>query len=124
MAAMASSLDGEKVERCHCGEGRVGKVDGALGIVRIPAMVLVGLVMVYRWFLSPLKIAIFGPGARCRFEPSCSAYAVEALRRHGFFYGVWLAGRRLSRCHPWGAWGPDPVPEKKSNTREACALHN
>src|SRR5205809_330134 len=76
----------------------------------IPRGILIGAVLFYRWFLSPLKSAIFGPGAQCRYAPSCSAYALEALRRHGFFYGSWLAARRLLRCHPWGAYGPDPVP--------------
>lgn len=82
-------------------------------IVGMPKGAMIGLVLFYRWFLSPLKFAIFGPGARCRFEPSCSGYALEALRRHGFFYGSWLALRRLLRCHPWGACGCDPVPPRK-----------
>jgi uncharacterized protein len=86
-----------------------------------PRAALIGLVLFYRWVLSPLKFAIFGAGARCRFEPSCSAYALEALQRHGFFYGIWLAARRLLRCHPWGACGPDPVPQGRE--RAACAGH-
>jgi uncharacterized protein len=72
---------------------------------------LVGLVRTYQWTLSPLKTAVFGPAGRCRFHPSCSAYAVEAVRRHGAWRGLWLAARRLLRCHPWGDCGPDPVPE-------------
>jgi uncharacterized protein len=51
---------------------------------------------------------------RCRFHPSCSAYALEALETHGAFRGLWLAIRRLGRCHPWGGGGVDPVPP---NTR-------
>lgn len=47
----------------------------------------------------------------CRFVPSCSTYASEALERHGAVRGTWLATRRLSRCHPWGGSGLDPVPE-------------
>lgn len=46
----------------------------------------------------------------CRFQPSCSAYAVTALARYGALKGSWLAARRLARCHPWGGHGPDPVP--------------
>lgn len=48
--------------------------------------------------------------ASCRFMPTCSAYAIEALERHGVLRGAWLAGRRLLRCHPWGGRGYDPVP--------------
>jgi putative membrane protein insertion efficiency factor len=52
---------------------------------------------------------------RCRFEPSCSQYAIEALERHGALRGGWLAIRRVGRCHPWGGAGLDPVPD--TNTR-------
>ncbi len=65
---------------------------------------------VYRWVLSPLKSVLFGPGACCRHVPSCSAYAEEAVSRHGAVRGLLLAGRRVARCHPWGTSGYDPVP--------------
>ena len=65
---------------------------------------LVGLLTVYRRFISPLL------GPRCRFYPSCSAYALEAVQLHGALRGSWLAMRRLSRCHPFHAGGLDPVP--------------
>ena len=65
---------------------------------------LVGLLTVYRRFISPLL------GPRCRFYPSCSAYALEAVQLHGALRGSWLALRRLSRCHPFHAGGIDPVP--------------
>ena len=66
--------------------------------------VLIALVRVYRLLLSPWL------GNACRFEPTCSVYASEALERHGALAGSYLAGRRLLRCHPWCAGGCDPVP--------------
>lgn len=68
----------------------------------------------YRLFGSPLKLFLFGPGARCRYTPTCSAYAAEALARHGALAGSALALRRLCRCHPWGGCGPDPVPPARA----------
>ncbi len=65
---------------------------------------LVGLVRLYRVAISPWL------GSNCRFQPTCSAYAIEALQRHGVFRGGWLAVRRIARCHPWGGCGYDPVP--------------
>jgi uncharacterized protein len=67
---------------------------------------LVGLVRLYQWTISPLL------GPRCRFHPGCSAYAIEALERHGVMRGGWLAARRIARCHPLNEGGFDPVPEK------------
>ncbi len=65
---------------------------------------LVGLLTGYRQFVSPLL------GPRCRFYPSCSAYALQAVQLHGAMRGSWLAIRRLSRCHPFHAGGIDLVP--------------
>ena len=62
------------------------------------------LVTGYRYSVSPLL------GMHCRFHPSCSAYALEALERHGAALGGWLALKRLARCHPWHRGGHDPVP--------------
>ena len=66
------------------------------------------LVRGYQLFVSPLL------GPRCRFYPSCSAYAVTALQTHGAFRGSWLAARRLGRCHPWNPGGVDHVPPARS----------
>ena len=63
-------------------------------------------VHLYRWTLSPFL------GRQCRFHPSCSAYALEAIAVHGPLRGWRLALARILRCHPWGASGFDPVPEK------------
>jgi uncharacterized protein len=75
--------------------------------------ILILLVRAYRLVLSPAKTVFLGPAARCRFTPSCSEYALDALRRHGALRGSWLALRRLARCHPWNEGGPDPVPGGK-----------
>jgi putative membrane protein insertion efficiency factor len=57
--------------------------------------------------------AASGVGGTCRFEPTCSAYASQAVEMHGVFRGVWLATKRLFKCHPWGKAGLDLVPENK-----------
>jgi putative membrane protein insertion efficiency factor len=62
----------------------------------------------YRAVLSPIVTSIWGPA--CRFEPSCSAFAAEAIVRHGMKRGGWMALKRLVKCQPWGSWGFDPVP--------------
>ena len=61
--------------------------------------------------ISLYQAARAGRPSPCRYWPSCSVYAAEALERHGAARGTWLAARRLSRCHPWGGHGVDPVPE-------------
>ena len=71
---------------------------------RLAARLVLGPIRAYRWLRA-------GRPSPCRFWPSCSTYAVEAVERHGALKGSWLAARRLSRCHPWGGSGVDPVPD-------------
>ena len=73
---------------------------------------LLAVIRTYRYLVSPLL------GANCRFEPSCSAYAEESLRRHGALRGGWLTIRRIGRCHPWGGSGYDPVPPARGENDE------
>lgn len=68
---------------------------------------LIGLVKGYRFFLSPWL------GSACRFEPTCSLYALDALQQHGALAGSYLTASRLLRCHPWCDGGHDPVPAQK-----------
>jgi len=75
--------------------------------------ILISALHAYRWALSPAKAAWFGPSGRCRFTPTCSQYALAAIRQHGAWRGSWLALARIGRCHPWGDCGHDPVPEGK-----------
>lgn len=80
-------------------------------VVRIPGRVLLALLWLYQHVVSP-----FTPPT-CRFYPSCSQYAVVAIRRHGALRGTWLAGRRLLRCHPWTPGGVDDVPAARASRR-------
>lgn len=79
---------------------------GALA-TRTVAAALLGLIRLYQLTLSSIL------GRTCRFEPTCSHYAADAVRLHGPWRGVVLAARRLLRCHPWGGSGWDPVPERR-----------
>jgi putative membrane protein insertion efficiency factor len=73
-------------------------------------------VRLYRGVISPAKLFVFGPQSGCRFSPSCSEYALEALERHGAIVGSWLTLKRLARCHPWGSCGHDPVPPQSHSS--------
>jgi putative membrane protein insertion efficiency factor len=76
----------------------------ALSLGNVVRPLLLGLIRLYQLTLSPWL------GRQCRYEPTCSKYAAEALERFGVRRGVWLAAKRLGRCHPWGRSGYDPVP--------------
>lgn len=78
---------------------------------------LILLIQAYRLLLSPFL------GQHCRFTPSCSCYAIEALERHGVLRGAWLAVRRLGRCHPWCEGGYDPVPDNDHHAPKPKTRH-
>jgi putative membrane protein insertion efficiency factor len=73
----------------------------------VPARMVIGVIQLYRRLVSPLL------GRHCRYEPTCSAYALEAVRRHGASRGTALGLRRIARCHPWAPGGVDPVPARR-----------
>ena len=81
-----------------------GHAGAGVSLARLGAGALIFLVRGYQVVLSPLL------PAACRFYPSCSNYAIEALQRHGALRGAWLAARRIARCHPFRPGGYDPVP--------------
>ncbi len=70
----------------------------------------------YQRWISPSLHALAGPGAGCRYAPTCSQYFLDALEIHGFLKGSWLGLRRIARCHPWGGHGHDPVPCHRDKT--------
>lgn len=74
------------------------------GLIRVPQKICLGLIWVYQNGISPRL------GANCRYRPTCSAYAREAIEKYGALKGCWLAARRIMRCHPWHPGGYDPVP--------------
>lgn len=73
-------------------------------IKKVPSLALIGLVKFYQMSISPLL-----PDS-CRYTPTCSEYAVQALRKYGLLKGSYLAAKRIARCNPWGGHGHDPVP--------------
>ena len=81
-------------------------------IGRVLAWPLLLLVQAYRYLVSPWL------GVNCRYQPTCSAYAIEALKKHGAFRGSAMAAKRISRCHPWGGSGYDPVPDSNGDDRD------
>lgn len=83
----------------------------------LAARALIVPIVFYRRFISPLL------GPVCRYQPTCSAYALEALRTHGALRGGWLAVRRIARCHPFHAGGYDPVPPRKDRAPQDLTPH-
>ena len=79
-------------------------------VARVGSAALIAGVRVYQFTLGPIL------GGRCRYEPSCSLYAIEAIRLHGPIRGAWLSVKRISRCHPWGGHGYDPPPPPKEDS--------
>jgi uncharacterized protein len=78
-------------------------------------------IQLYRLTLSPLLAVLFGPDSGCRFTPTCSQYAMEAIQKHGALTGSWMAAKRICRCHPLGGCGHDPVPSALSKAgRHTC----
>jgi uncharacterized protein len=73
-------------------------------ILKILSYPFILLIKIYQYIISP----VLGP--KCRFTPTCSNYALEAFKKYGVFKGVWLTIKRISKCHPWGGSGYDPVP--------------
>lgn len=73
-------------------------------LLRLLGLPFIGIIKLYQWIISPMI------GPKCRYTPTCSSYAISALQKHGIVKGMWLAVKRISRCHPWGGSGWDPVP--------------
>ena len=73
-------------------------------LLKILALPFIFLIKIYQWIISPLL------GPKCRFTPTCSTYALQAFKKYGLFKGFWLSIKRISRCHPWGGHGYDPLP--------------
>lgn len=78
------------------------------GILRLPRMAVAGLIKIYQKLVSP------NLGPNCRFQPTCSSYALEAVQRHGVVRGLGLAAKRIGKCHPLHPGGYDPVPDVRS----------
>jgi hypothetical protein len=73
-------------------------------LLQIISLPFILVIKIYQWIISP----ILGP--KCRYTPTCSHYALQAIKKYGPFKGGWLAIKRIGRCHPWGGHGYDPVP--------------
>jgi putative membrane protein insertion efficiency factor len=107
-------------DACQTGVAALGRKPDPLisqrksGGLPTAATILIFAIRVYRWTIAPAQILLFGPTAGCRFTPSCSQYAMDAVHTRGAIAGGWLATKRICRCHPWGGGGHDPVPQRES----------
>ena len=82
------------------------------------SLLLLALIRVYQWFISPML------AGTCRFSPTCSQYAIEAIGRHGPVRGAWMALRRFARCRPGGGFGIDPVADARTGGAGHGAIHD
>lgn len=85
-----------------------------VGVKRLPVRGLIFLIQLYRHMISPLRLPT------CRFMPTCSQYAVDALTEYGLLRGIGLTLVRLAKCGPWHRGGWDPIPERRSLVRSSC----
>ena len=86
-------------------------------VISASSLVIHGLLLairVYRLTISPAQAFLFGPAGGCRFTPTCSQYAMDAIREHGALAGGWMGLKRICRCHPWGRGGHDAVPQNET----------
>jgi hypothetical protein len=90
----------------------------------IPRSLALGAIRAYQLTFSPAQTFLFGPAGGCRYTPSCSAYAAEAVQIHGLAAGTVLAAKRIGRCHPWGGCGLDPVPPARETPAPKGKIRN
>jgi len=85
--------------------------------LNVPPAIFIFAIRAYQLTISPAQTFLFGPAGGCRFTPTCSQYAADAVQAYGALAGGGLAARRICRCHPWGGCGHDPVPGKAEGRR-------
>jgi len=109
-AAIAAVCDGRPESRAtpSAVTGRCHRI--LIFATRLPSLLLLALIRLYQGIVSPVLPVLFGSACGCRFSPTCSHYAAEAVITHGMLAGSWLAARRLLKCTPLHAGGIDPVP--------------